>query len=395
MHATECRQLPARQNSAITRWKQVFAAGFLLLTLAGCGSGGPDEAYQQYLARLSRTLAVSPVNAAIPTAIRLPAPRDMHLELQSGNLDVLDFLAISGCAVQINIGRRNSSLGRLARDSQRLLLDLEYLRLAPPCIDYQRERGEPALADTLEQAWSLKHRQLRAAIYNATLGSSEYRAFWKQPHYPAADYPAMTSSTVVTSLEAINSQVRRWLAGDFSADNTEFEILLGAVATGDGGNLMQALAVQAAALEAANRILAERMRRGPLCGPVLRPAAADILTEVVKKYFIAAIQPRAAELNRRYHDLLPPMAALEDMLVDALPVDYRSWRTLRDRELAEWTMAPRRHVDHLQAIARPCERSSNAEAAGRQNGSPAGYAQTTPSPASTMPQVENSPRRQP
>ncbi len=332
----------------------VFTLALLALAMAGCSGSGPEAAFDEYLGRLARTLGAAPVQPVIPSVTALPAPRELHLEIQPGNLDALDFLALSGCAVQITIGKRNSSLGRLARDSQRLLLELEYLQLAPPCIDYQREQGESGLADTLEQAWQLKRRQLPASIYNATLGSSEYRQFWKKAPGAAADYPANTSSAVIASLEAINGHARRWLAGDYSADNREFEILLGEVATGDGGALLQALAAQDAALAAANHIAAERMERGPMCSPGIRPAAADILPNVIRKYFIEGIQTRAAALNRRLEELMPPVGALEQMLEPALPPPYRRWSEQRDAELARWATAPRRHVELLQDIQRPC-----------------------------------------
>ncbi|MEE4144377.1 MAG: DUF3080 family protein [Halieaceae bacterium] len=332
----------------------VLALALLALVMAACGVRGPDAAYDQYLGRLARTLATAPGQPETPVATALPAPRELHLAIQPGNLDALDFLALSGCAVQITIGKRNSSLGRLARDSQRLLLELEYLQLAPACIDYQRERGDNALADTLQRAWTLKRRQLPASIYNATLGGAEYREFWKKSPVAAADYPANTGSAVIASLEAINGHARRWLAGDFTADNRAFEILLGEVATGDGGALLQALAVQDGALTAANHTVEARLERGPLCSPGIRPAAADILPNVIRKYFIAGIQPRAAALNRRLQELMPPVRALEQMLGTALPPPYRQWRDQRDAGLARWADAPRRHVTLLQDLQRPC-----------------------------------------
>lgn len=342
-----CRRSPARAG--------VLFLALLALAVAGCSRSGPEAAYEEYVGRLARTLSVAaPDQPATPAVAALPAPRELHLEIQPGNLGALDFLALSGCAVQITIGKRNSSLGRLARDSQRLLLELEYLQLAPACIDYQRKQGKDELADTLERAWKLKRRQLPASIYNATLGSGEYRQFWKKPAGEAADYPANTSSAVIASLEAINGHARRWLAGDFSADNREFELLLGEVATGDGGALLQALAAQDAALAAANRVGQERMERGPLCSPEIRPAAADILPNVIRKYFIEGIQPHSAALNRRLQDLIPPVGALEQMLRTALPLPYRQWSEQRDAELARWANAPRRHVELLQDIQRPC-----------------------------------------
>ena len=324
-----------------------------VLLVAGCTESGPREAYRQYLTRLARTLSVTPVAATAAATPILPPPRELRLDLVSSKLDALDFLALSGCAVQITIGKRNSSLGRLARPSQRLLLELEYLRLAPECIVYQRQRGETALAATLQEAWDLKRRQLPARVFNATLGGAEYRQFWQAPPL-SGDYPANTGSALITALERVNEVVGRWLGGDFTADNQGFELLLGKVASGDGGALLQALAIQGGALAAADRTLAARMERGPLCAPSLRPAAADILTNVVRKYFVSGIQPRAAALNGRYHALLPPVVALEQILDAALPPAYLDWQAQRNRVLTDLTQAPRRHVQNLLAIQQPC-----------------------------------------
>jgi hypothetical protein len=325
----------------------------IALALAGCGENTPAKAYNVYLDRLARTLDVEPAPIGEAPAPALPAPRQLRLDLPPGNLDVLDFLALSGCAVQVTIGKRNSSLGRMARASQRLLLELEYLQLAPECIAYQRKRGETALADTLQAAWDLKREQLPALIFNATLGSDEYRRFWRGPT-PSADYPGNTGSAVVTALTEINALARRWLDGDYRADNQGFELLLAEVAGGDGGSLLRALALQASGLEAADRVLQQRLARGPLCGPSRRPAAADILPNVVRRFFIEGIQPRAAALNRRYHELLPAITELERMLDPALPPAYLQWRGERNNGLQEHAMAPRRHVKVLQRLQAPC-----------------------------------------
>ncbi len=330
-----------------------FTGVLAVLALTACTGGNPDSAFELYLQRLSGALSVEAPAIAAPSIAPLPAVRDLQLEIPGSAIDVLDFLALSGCELQVTVGKRNSSLGRLARDSQRLLLELEYLRLAPACIAYLREQGEPALAATLEKARIQKRDQLPALIFNATLGGEEYRQFWKAPAQ-AGSYPANTSSAVITGLQQVNDHARRWLSGDFSADNLAFELRLSEVLAGDGGALRQALANQAGALQAANHMLARRMERGPLCAPPLRPASADILDNVVRKFFVAGTQPRAAQLNRRYHELLPAVAGLEEVLFDALPPAYRAWQQQRDADLARWALAPRKHVLQLQAVQEPC-----------------------------------------
>lgn len=321
--------------------------------LSACHASGPDDSFRNYLERLGRTLSVE-VPARNNTLLpRLPRPAQLQLKIPGGSLDALDFLAVRGCALQVTIGKRNSSLGRMARPSQRLLLELEYLQLAPECIADQREQGRETLADTLQQAWNMKREHLPALIFNATLGSDEYRSLW---HIPASagNYPAQTSSAVIASLHAINKHAIRWLGGDYQADNRAFEILLSEVMAGDGGALLQALAQQAEWLEASNAMLRQRMAKGPLCTPTTRPAAADILPNVIRRYFVGETQPRTAALGRRYHELLPPLTALEELLAARLPANYRAWQEQRNAGLEQWIDAPRQHVAALIALQQPC-----------------------------------------
>jgi len=334
-----------------------------LCLLAGCEPQGREAQYKRYLVRLGHTLSV---NIPVIQQSALPGPPgtdQLHLDIPDSNLDTLDLLALSGCAVQSTIGKRNSSLGRTARDAQRLLLVLEYLHLAPRCITYQRERGATPLADALARAWQLQHRQLPALIFNATLGGAEYRALWHTPAYtPGESDSATSSSQVISALQAVNGDVRRWLAGDYRADNRAFEILLSEVAAGDGGALLQALASQDAWLAGADAIIAKRMKQGPLCTPGIRPAAADILPGVIHKYFITEIQAGTADLDRRYRTLLPPVKALETLLSSALPPDYRNWESERNARLTKLVAAPGWHVQLLKTIQQPCvSEASQAE----------------------------------
>jgi hypothetical protein len=340
-----------RHRAARLLWCAWSCAAGLLL--CGCQGSGPEGALEEYLTRLARTLdtAAPEVEAAPPPLP--PRPGRLRIAVPGSSLDTLDFLALTGCELQVTIGKRNSSLGRVAPASQRLLLELEYLRLAPDCIAHQRAAGRDVLADTLEAAWRDKREQLPMRIFNATLAGDEYRRFWRAGATPG-DYPAATGSQAIDALQAINGLVRRWLSGDYRADNLEFEIYLGEVASGDGGALLRALALQGAWLGAADTLLARREQRGPLCAPGIRHAAADILPNVVRRFFIDGIQPHSAALGGRYHQLLPPVRQLEAMLAAALPPAFTAWQVQRDALLENLTAAPRRHVERLRSTMEPC-----------------------------------------
>lgn len=344
----------AQHGTATPSLRRRLLAALLPATLlTACQPPGPDAAFATYLQRLGNTLAVAPRAPAGQPLPRPPRSAALRLDLPGSRIDTLDFLSLSGCELQVTIGRRNSSLGRLARDSQRLLLELEYLRLAPACVARLRAQGNDALAATLEQAWRDKREQLPARIFNATLGGEEYRAFWRAVPAPGA-YPAVGEDTAAAALAAVNAGVRRWLAGDYRADNRAFEILLGEVAGGNGGALLAALARQQAWLAAADEMLAERAARGPLCAPGIRHRAADILPNVVRRYFVTPIQPQAARQHGGLHALRPPVAELEALLAAALPAAYLDWARARDRRLEAVMAAPRRHVTALQRLLAPC-----------------------------------------
>ncbi len=279
MHPSAFRQSDRRRNRRLPALVPALLAALASGALVGCSGDWPGHT----LRGLAEVISPAPPGVTAAAGAALPPPQALRLELAGDSLGALDFLALSGCALQATHGRRSSSLGSRARDSQRLLLDLEYLRLAPACIDLQRARGDRALAKTLQQAWGLKRRQLPAAIYNATLGSDEYREFWERPAHALSAAPTGADGGAIASLEAINNQVRRWLAGDFRADNREFEILLWQVAAGEGGALLQA------------------------------PSAA----------------PADAVSNRSDHPLLTPILELEHLLAAVLPPAYREWRGRR------------------------------------------------------------------
>lgn len=344
---------PVSTLRALPRTLSIFCC---LLLVSGCGQPDWDAPYREYLERLSRTLDQPHTTPESTSPPRMPRPAEIHQKFDSDQLDGLDFLALHGCELQLTIGKKNSSLGRMARDSQRLLLELEYLQLAPGCIAQLTAEGKHTLASTLQQAWNDKHRQLPRRVFNATLGAEEYRKLW-QPTPPRDNYPDNTSAAPLQALGQINALVERWLGGDYRFDNRDFEILLSEVAKGDGGQLWYALSIQGNWLGSANALLHNRSEEGPLCADKYRADAADILPNVITRFFIDGTQARAARLGGRYHELSPLVQALERLLAPALPAAYVNWKTERDTRLTELAVAPREHVAQLQALQAPCKKA--------------------------------------
>lgn len=318
--------------------------------LAAC-SPAPEPPLADYLQRLARSLQTE-IEAQAPPRLQIPARRNLDVDLPGESIDLLDLLSLRSCELSITIGKLNSSLGKMAAASQRLLLELEFLALAPPCIASLADE-DAVLADTLRRAVTIKRRQLPARIWRATLGSPEFRAFWKRPR-ALGDYPAATGNAVPTAIARLDQLATAWLAGDYLVGHDELELLLAELRRGDGGALLQAFARQHAGLAAANRAIAARTADAPICFGERPSPEGRVVDTVVRKYFAGRVQPWSVKLERRRLQLMPPLRSLEQRLASASPGAYADWQQRRDTMLATAVTAPRRHANALAGLLETC-----------------------------------------
>lgn len=330
-------------------WALTMIGGTVLL---GCSepSKGPSL-LEDYTGRLGRALDTSGIEAPLVAPPRINDADLAALPIPSSDLGMLDFLALSGCELQVNIGRRNSSLGRNASASQQLLLDVEFLALAPPCIAAIKDE-QPELARTLETAQRNKQQQLSTRLYNAILAGPEYRQFWSLPR-ELGDYPDQTAGDVIDSLDRLLHMSSDWLEGNYRLDYP-LELDLSVLRQGDGGDLLLAAVTQERELTVANGLLEQRLEARPLCPGGRKTEAATITETVVLKYFTQDVQEWLTELNRRQHQLLRPIQALERILDGILPSNYRHWQTLRNQLLDGLGTTPKAHVSAIKKAFAGC-----------------------------------------
>ncbi|CAA0126248.1 Uncharacterised protein [Halioglobus japonicus] len=318
--------------------------------LQACQNGGPDSPFKRYLNQLDLALP-GPVHG-IETSAATPAPMadQLQLPVSASGIEGLDALQLSGCAVQANIRKRQTSLGLFAKPSQRLILELEYLRLVPACIGRLQADNTHALADKLEAARLKIQAQLPIRIFNATLGSDEYRAFWlKAP--AVGGYPHSDTSATTAALEAINSLAQRWLGGDYRVHNLDLELSLSAIAGGEGGQALAAWARQIDWLAAADRVIAQQgLSTTVLCRERNDNAISHRRTELARSYFIDVIQPLTSDAKSYYQSVAAPVTALEKQLDRALAPRYRHWVTSRNQYTAALTRAPTLHLEHMEHL---------------------------------------------
>ena len=174
------------------------------LALSSCAEREVGAAkLTNYVERLSNAadIDIGMVNGGQTILQRVDLPSDLDTEslAATGSLSLIDFLSLSGCELQANIAKRNTSMGRTASASQRLILDLEFLRLAPACVTLMEEKEENSVADTLRENIELRRANLPKRIFAATLAGPEWRKFWEQP-MSLGSYPDSASGDSAQAL---------------------------------------------------------------------------------------------------------------------------------------------------------------------------------------------------
>ena len=326
-----------------------------LLVLIGCSDRDTGPAHlNEYLERLSTVTGVELTSGAPNESGRFDLPREQVTEFSSSDqIDLIDFLSLSGCELQVNLGRRNTQLGRTASPSQRLLLDLEFMDLAPACITLLRERGNDELASTLANISVAREALLSRSIAQAILMGPEWRLFWERPP-TLGNYPDNTNSAMTESLSRLAGLTRDWLGGNWQASNREFELLLSDLRAGDGGALIAAHSLVAHELARANTLLASAQSTAPLCPFGSATDRSRAMEQVVARFFVGAVQPWLVQLRQRTELLLGPVTDLETPLSAALSPQYRAWMVERDELLSTQTELIRAHIAKIQATLAPC-----------------------------------------
>lgn len=327
---------------------------FSTLLLASCS---PSELgagkLENYVSRLSNVSETSIPSITIAGVAKPPAVALLPRREDSDTLSIIDFLALSGCELQANIAKRNTTMGRSASASQQLIFDLEFIRLAPDCIEKLRAEDESAIADLLETSLSQRSDDLVFTIARAILGGEEWRAFWRPPEL-LGDYPTNTSGDSAQTLWELSQRIKRFLQGSWSPADEDLEPLLARLRIDAGGQLLSAAKLQMRGLAQANQILIIASEAGKYCSGARQSEAGTISKTIVAKYFAGDVQGWSSAVSQRHYEIQTPVAEIEQSLAKALSDSYIAWAETRDSHLNALFSAPRQHVSVVQSALDNC-----------------------------------------
>lgn len=339
--------------TASASWRKLALGCIALATAVAC-IPSDDSVTQDYAKRLSKILQRE-LPPAQPAQLNYPRPRDLSVEQTTTTISVREFLSLRQCEVHSALANKNSLLGKFAKSSQALFLDLAILYAGSECVAQLQANKQLTLARRLAQQLEHKEQQLPRLLWRAILGADENAAFWSITA-SADNYPSESSNRPIVAIQELSRDAKRILGGDYNLtyeQQAKFEKQLQGLRSGDGGVLFRHLTALSSSLQVADSMLAQRLTK-PLCLQTAPTPKARYLQNVVERFFIPKVQKSAVLLHQRYRQLMPAYLELEQILVTGAPRAYQNWAKQRQQYFAKGLSASKEHVLLIQKIYQQC-----------------------------------------
>lgn len=310
--------------------------------------------YQSRLSNVFEEIERKPnvLSNSLPPTLRLPshALAEDAAPSEASSIDILDFMRLYGCRLQETLGESNSSLGRVAPTSQKLLFTVRFLRDAPSCITRLNAEGKSELAAQIQQAYEAKKKAMPRQFASAVFEGEEFAQFWSMPKQDEAltNYPEQTNLEPILALRTLADLYQHWSEGSYINADQTLESVLFQVRMGDGGDLLVSYIELNRSLTQLNDYLAQVLQSELICQPARY--SPSILSNVVQKFFIGEVQVWAAALNRRMYDIQTLSSALETVFEPYLNRDYQQWAVERTSLFEQSHNLVRRHVELLSVL---------------------------------------------
>lgn len=343
---------------------RLLASLLLLLTslLAGCSDDPATDLVRDYSARAANAIEVDfslQLESAATFYTPLPERRLRLAPLTELSGGLLDMIELRRCRLVDLVAERNSSLGKLAGPSQRLIYELQFVPALRDCLAaIDTDPNLTELRGELSRVLEIKQNQLDAQLLNSLYASPEMEQQFSLGETPLAPQMAGEASQLRPTMEhfatlARLTQARQWQEPQFVSELEKgYEMLfrsqLGAQWLASMALLTQGLAQSAAAIET-------RLAGRPICFNQKPNNQSKILWNVFINYYVGRLQPYLARVEREgrawsEHNLaiLTPISAVPQTQI------YRDYFDPQGAIWSDYLQARNRHTAAWQAILEQC-----------------------------------------
>ncbi|WP_438971020.1 DUF3080 family protein [Methylophaga sp.] len=345
----------------MTRLLKSFLLVAMILMLSGCDPfSSPDTMMDEYLSRLARVLDVDKQARPVETVMLIPRARDRRVEIPGLDINMLDFLSLYGCELQLVVGERNSIMGRVMPPLNRLRYELRFIESAQKCLPKIEKQN---LKASLQKA--IQHKQ-------DTLSKVVWNAIWAGK--PMAELLSVSKGFYITQ-NSVGGQINELIEGlEITRDNVEKittvseHVDLSDMGTiqqqwtfgHQAGQLIKSAQLVRTRLEDATHLIQQRLIDNPLCYQGKPNKQAQRVKGLFFRVYIGRIQPYVSDVSRagkRIFTLLDEIATLQ---LEPMPDSFKSYYLKmidRNNEKGLWHQfdnAVKNHTKSWQNLLSQC-----------------------------------------
>ena len=324
-----------------------FLLSLSLMNIFGCSKKSNFETYIERSERLLGERIQSPTSL---TSAALPRHVVIDKKSSVTSIDLLDFLALSPCELQLIVARRNSSLGKVALDSQNLINDLLFLDKAERCLD-RLASSDQVLREKIQKAISDKKSNLSTNIARATLGGPEYREMWSGSR---SFGDLFFDSKGIHALSYIRDKSESWLEGKYQIDGLELEGNLSILRASPLAEYMGQVLRNNYYLSRLTILIKEEYRRGGFCKDGVSHRKRADFKKLVKTYFAEASSSEINIVTRGLSAFLHEIQKLNQLLSNVLSNEYKDFFSHQFSVLSSIEKILREHTAVLKPVIFGC-----------------------------------------
>ncbi|MEX1199860.1 MAG: DUF3080 family protein [Methylophaga sp.] len=276
-----------------------------ILLLSSCDPfTSPQSLMDEYPIRLARVLDVNAQNSPQTTPAIWLRVRERRVTIPDIEINMLAFLDLYGCDLQVVVGERNAILGKVMQPLNRLRYSQRFIEEAGICID---SIDDASLKQTLKQAAILKRQQLPAEIWQASWASAEMAELFSHTAQPMpVDRPLANSQQLSEDFIYLNQTVDALLSGANKTALTRWgKIQQRWQYQDDLGALIKSAQQLTQMLNTGSALLKQRIDEKPLCYQGKPNPRARQMEGVFFKIYIGHVQPYIALVSQHRDALLP------------------------------------------------------------------------------------------
>lgn len=337
-------------NNRLHHLTKLLSLITVVFVLSGC-SDPAQSLMDDYAKRLGRTLALELQDPAPLDLQPLPSITATRADIAETSITLVELVATRACGLDLLLGERNSSLGKVMSPSQRLKYELEFLKQVQPCLT------NPDIAPDLQQKLSGLASDKAAQIEKHWQNFLQQDDTLRQQLHPSRSLSEPNSvAGVAETMQALHSLLalqnsivqQNWQQA--SSINPE-QALEALYKTNTLSQMQQSLRFSQNWLKSLNQQL-EQLDLKAQCPVGKSSDKADILNTILLQYFIAKVQLYLAQIDGAYQQLYPLLQQLYQgtALAPSIQQRFEASNTALKTEL-------KRHVIWWKAVQQHCPKS--------------------------------------